>query len=837
MALKDDVHIIPSLDGNLYSVSQEAGHHTIQPYSSLEALLSKVREPGEESRWVGGKVVTTRGVSPIDGSLLYQCNIDNCQNYNGSEVGVEPMLAVTDERKTVRLLDMKLGVEEWSWSVSSVEVQYIGVKHRSSCLPPQLAVNLHFDVVRGLVTALFTSGHSASVQLPGPLSQSWVLNDEFLQGVNMFYSEPADTQDPHLLSIFLSQWQGTLYIQPFRPHESVFRIGKINEEIFQIDSGMMIARSGRNTISWEHPSTSTALANVVNFDAELIYSDILGKVFRPRLDYIAPPSQPDPLPAPDDEDMAAMIRDMLLTALVAIIIAYGFYRKVFKRKPRLADMSTETDVDDNISPPPSSPLLCNGTFNFDNIVLPFESRFEQDFEVIRELGQGGFGKVIEAKHKISEHNYAIKIIRLSRTDDVKKMEREVAAMAKLEHPNILRYYNSWKESPTTEWTRSRKYTHTSDSRDSGTSTKSNSPSLSWSRSNVKTQTSRCYKIQIDDDSASDVFDNVNFNGDFGLQDDLSESIALRYKDNSESIVFRNDDQSESIVFTNGEHSESIVFEDQGTDSSLEIVSENSILKVLKKPDIELSVLSEETSKSRTSTSGRKSVTFSSIESSDRGSERAADRDLFLYIQMQLCSDDTLKEWLVRNRTRHGQCLKIFGEIVNAVEYIHAHNHIHRDLKPSNILFSEDGRVMVADFGLATVMNTTEVSLRDNSGLTKVHDFEGPSMTHNLGTKLYMSPELETNNHYDYKVDIYALGIILFELFVVFGTVMERVELIQDLRSKQTVPACIDVHYAKYKVILLQMIAHNPVDRPTAAEVKTFFSDKHCDQIDFARAEI
>ena len=842
MALKDDTHILPSLDGNLYSITQSnEGYHSIQPYASLESLLNQ-NMPGAESKWVGGKVVTTRGVSPSDGRVLYQCNIDNCQKFNDSVVGVEPMLALTDEKKTLRFLDMRRGVEEWSWSVTTVGIQYIGVKHRSSCMPPNLPLDLHFDVEGGVINALFSSGHFASIQLPGPLSQSWILNNEFLQSVNMFHSE-LDANEPAPLSIFLSQWQGTLYIQPFRPQDSVFRMNRINQEIFHLDSNKVGGRSGRNTISWEHPST-TAVATVQSRHS-FMYNDIVGKVWRPRIDYIPPLLPTDPEIVKEEGDMYYWLQGMILTALLGIITAYGVYRKVFKRKPMLADMSTETDIDDNLSIPPSSPLLNNGVFNFDKIPPPFESRFEQDFEVIRELGQGGFGKVIEAKHKISEHNYAIKIIRLSHTDDVKKMEREVAAMAKLEHPNILRYYNSWKESPTSEWTRSRKYTHTSDSKDSGTSTKSTSPSLSWcSKSNVRTQT-RCYRIQIDDDTNSDVFNRSNFiGGNDNAFDDFSSSIVFRNDDQSESIVFRNDDQSESIVFRNDDRSESnnlrsddrsesIVFNNRNTDSSVQVVSEDSHLLVNKKCDVELSVRSDETT--RTSTS-RKSVTFSSIASSEWSLESPAPgRNLFLYIQMQLCSDVTLKEWLVRNKIRNEMSLTIFREIVDAVEYIHSHNHIHRDMKPSNILFGEDGRVKVADFGLATVMNTAEFSSPDF--LSTNQDFKGPSLTHNLGTKLYMSPELETNSPYDYKVDIYALGIILFEMLVVFGTVMERVDLIQALRSKMSVPPSLEVSYAKYKVILLQMIACNPEDRPTAAEVKTFFSDTDCDQVDFARAEI
>lgn len=54
-------------------------------------------------------------------------------------------------------------------------------------------------------------------------------------------------------------------------------------------------------------------------------------------------------------------------------------------------------------------------------------------------------------------------------------------------------------------------------------------------------------------------------------------------------------------------------------------------------------------------------------------------------------------------------------------------------------------------------------------------------TERVGTQLYMSPEQLAGKHYDYKVDIYSLGFILFELLVVFGTEMERIETLKALR--------------------------------------------------------
>lgn len=111
--------------------------------------------------------------------------------------------------------------------------------------------------------------------------------------------------------------------------------------------------------------------------------------------------------------------------------------------------------------------------------------------------------------------------------------------------------------------------------------------------------------------------------------------------------------------------------------------------------------------------------------------------VYLYIQMQLCQKNSLKEWLCDNLSRDSNTiLSIFDQTVQAVEYVHLQGLIHRDLKPSNIFFSPDGQIKVGDFGLVTEMiEDTDVTF-DNA--TK--SFFDESRTANVGTELYMSPE-------------------------------------------------------------------------------------------------
>ncbi|CAG5122219.1 unnamed protein product, partial [Candidula unifasciata] len=72
-------------------------------------------------------------------------------------------------------------------------------------------------------------------------------------------------------------------------------------------------------------------------------------------------------------------------------------------------------------------------------------RYRNEFEQIKKLGCGGFGKVYEAKHNLDGRNYAVKKIPLQQNKDLAKPLREVEALARLKHTNIIRYHTSWVE--------------------------------------------------------------------------------------------------------------------------------------------------------------------------------------------------------------------------------------------------------------------------------------------------------------------------------------------------------------------------------------------------------
>ncbi|XP_038823711.1 eukaryotic translation initiation factor 2-alpha kinase 3-like [Salvelinus fontinalis] len=192
--------------------------------------------------------------------------------------------------------------------------------------------------------------------------------------------------------------------------------------------------------------------------------------------------------------------------------------------------------------------------------------------------------------------------------------------------------------------------------------------------------------------------------------------------------------------------------------------------------------------------------------------------VYLYIQMQLCRKDTLKDWMSQRclpeHREHSQCLGIFLQISEAVHFLHSKGLMHRDLKPSNIFFTVDDVVKVGDFGLVTAMDQEEDE--DDSGpLTPMPSYA--RHTGQVGTKLYMSPEQLSGDLYSHKVDIYSLGLILFELLCPFRTQMERVRTLTDVRGLQF-PAVFSKNNVQELGMVRSMLSLNPAERPEAADI-------------------
>ena len=88
-------------------------------------------------------------------------------------------------------------------------------------------------------------------------------------------------------------------------------------------------------------------------------------------------------------------------------------------------------------------------YSFEN--LPQTSRYKHDFDEIGRIGEGGFGKVYKARHRLDGNIYAIKKIKLQKdmnSEENKKIRREITYLSGLNHKNIVRYFQTWVERET-----------------------------------------------------------------------------------------------------------------------------------------------------------------------------------------------------------------------------------------------------------------------------------------------------------------------------------------------------------------------------------------------------
>lgn len=123
---------------------------------------------------------------------------------------------------------------------------------------------------------------------------------------------------------------------------------------------------------------------------------------------------------------------------------------------------------------------------------------------------------------------------------------------------------------------------------------------------------------------------------------------------------------------------------------------------------------------------------------------------YFYLLMEFVDGVNLRQATQGGRFTPGQALAIVPPVCEALQYAHDHGVVHRDIKPENLLLDKEGRVKIADFGIATMLGAEPPGV-------------GLAETQPAGTPPYMAPEQKARHATDHRADIYSLGVVLYEL--------------------------------------------------------------------------
>ncbi|MNM20695.1 Serine/threonine-protein kinase StkP [compost metagenome] len=172
-----------------------------------------------------------------------------------------------------------------------------------------------------------------------------------------------------------------------------------------------------------------------------------------------------------------------------------------------------------------------------------------------------------------------------------------------------------------------------------------------------------------------------------------------------------------------------------------------------------------------------------------------------YMAMEYLPNGTLKERIAAGVTPE-QGLLYIRQIASALGYAHAQGLVHRDVKPANILFRADGTAVLSDFGIAK-------SLDDRTQFTQA-GFA-------VGTPSYMSPEQARGQDIDGRADLYALGVVFYEMLVGKLPYSGNDALSTALAHLTEPLPELPIEHGRYQEILRGLLAKDPAERFADAE--------------------